>query len=350
MTWPTTGAAFFRNPEGIYKHDGFGHDRGYDSGVRPACFRTIPHSGLDFTGRGPILSVAGGYVVASEWSNGAGWAIIEDVTVPGYGRAWVIYFHGAARMHGVGTITRPGMQLGTIGDTGTGTSKGAYHLHIAVATSLRAALYLIRVGNSARRKGEAWWDWANRMGLADPLAFIRAANAAQSKPSNPAPAPTPQPVETPAQREERELMAAADKIIEGVNAETARLVAILESRIRREARPVLTYVAKGEDGTTYTMDTTPFLAAVHPASGFILPLTPPSKAGGGQVVSLQTNGYRIVATDDRGQGMTDWVFWNNLGDIMRGAGVIDPNTGEPLDRNAPEDVKRAAAKALWATT
>lgn len=348
MAWPTTGQAFFRNPEGIYKHDGFGHDRGYDAGVRAACFRTIPHSGLDFTGRGPILSVAGGYVVASEWSNGAGWAVIEDVTVPGYGRVWAIYFHGAARMLPVGSITAPGQQLGTIGDTGTGTSKGAYHLHLAVATSLKAALYLIRSGNTVRRKGESWQGWANRMGLTDPLAFIRAANAAQSKPSTPAPAP--KPVETPAQREERELMGARELIASDTESIVSRAIAVLESRMRREARPVLTYVSKGEDGKVYTMDTTPYLAAIHPASGFILPLTPPSKAGGGQVVSLQTNGYRIVAADDRGQGMTEWVFFNNLGDIMRGTQAIDPNTGEPLDRNAPEDVKRAAAKALWATS
>lgn len=349
MAWPTTGQAFFRNPEGIYKHDGFGHDRGHDAGVRPACFRTIPHSGLDFTGRGPILSVAGGYVVASEWSTGAGWALVEDVTVPGYGRVWLVYFHGAARMLPVGTITRWGQELGTIGDTGTGTSKGAYHLHLAAATSLRAALSLLRTGNFARYKGETSGQWAARMGLVDPLPVIRAALAAQSKPSNPAPAPNPQPVETPAQREEREVANAAQTIIDAVNGNTNAMLAILESRVRREARPVLTFVNRDESGKTYTLDTSPYVAAIHPASGFILPLNPPGADGKrGQVVSLQTNGYRIIAADDRGQGMEVATFFKNLGDIMRGARVTDPNTGEPLDPNAPEAVKVAAARALWA--
>lgn len=196
MAWPTASSAFLRDPDGIFKHDGFGHDRAQDAGLRTPCFRANPHSGVDMTGRGPIYSAAGGTVVVSENTKGAGHSLIEDVTVPGFGRVFPIYFHAAAPMTPVGATTRPGDHIGVIGDTGTGTAKGAFHLHFAVATSLKAAVALIRVGTRARYKNETVTQWAAAHGLIDPLPFLRAVRAAKAA-DTAAPTIQPEPEEAP---------------------------------------------------------------------------------------------------------------------------------------------------------
>lgn len=180
MARPTSSATtFLRDPRGRYKHDGFGHDNRQDVGIREQCFRVGPHSGGDFTGTGPIFSIAGGVVTASEYTVRAGNALVEDVTIPGLGkviggsdRVYPIYFHAASRMLAEGTPTKPGQRLGTIGDTGTGTSRGAFHLHLSIARTREAALALIRGGTPPRWQGETVEAWAKRAGLIDPLIVL----------------------------------------------------------------------------------------------------------------------------------------------------------------------------------
>lgn len=180
MAWPAdTKQTFLRDPRSKWKHDGFGHDNEQDVGVREKCFRVGPHSGVDLTGRGPIFSIAGGVVAASEWTTRAGNALVEDVTIPGLGsliggsdRVFPVYFHAAGPMLPTGTPTTKGARLGTIGDTGTGTSKGAFHLHLSVARTLKQALSLIRNGVAVRLKGETVAAWADRTGLIDPLTVL----------------------------------------------------------------------------------------------------------------------------------------------------------------------------------
>lgn len=170
--------AYLRDPEDGFRHDGFGHTNVDDgsgpggNGLRP-CTRNNPHSGLDFTGTGPIYSVAGGKIAWTGFTKGAGYAAVEEVTLPRFGTLFPIYFHGANSFVKAGTTTEEGMRIGTIGDTGTGTSRGAYHLHFSIASSLQSALFLLNNGTYARGK-RTIDQWATASGLIDPLPVLRA--------------------------------------------------------------------------------------------------------------------------------------------------------------------------------
>lgn len=161
------------------KHDAFGVDTGG---------RKLPHTGIDFAGSGPVNSVYGGQVIWSGFDKEAGWSIVireNDGKRRGYG-------HMASKPnYVVGQWVGKGDRIGTIGATGTG-ALGA-HLHMWEANTDAAAIRVL-TGYIDYKGGRTTKQWAEGMGLNDPMPAIQASlRETENKPQKPE---TPKPVPT----------------------------------------------------------------------------------------------------------------------------------------------------------
>lgn len=160
------------------KHDAFGVDTGG---------RKLPHTGIDFAGSGPIFSVYGGMVIWSGFDKEAGWSIVireNDGRRRGYAHML------SKPNYVVGQTVPKGYQIGTIGASGTG-AKGA-HLHMWEALTDAAAIRIL-TGYIDYKGSKTTKQWADGMGLVDPMPAIEA--SLRGTEDKPAPTPTPEKAE-----------------------------------------------------------------------------------------------------------------------------------------------------------
>lgn len=161
--WPyDTGTSFVRHP-GAYAHDAFGHTGADDAGVRAACFRKIPHSGIDISSktpstdkaaqrRTPVVSPVHGTIVKTGFDPEAGiYMIIKHDRYD----EWWIGGHFSALALGSGHVDR-GQFIARMGDTG---GAAGVHVHWSVATSLAGALAYVG-GWVQYRNGKSVASWA----------------------------------------------------------------------------------------------------------------------------------------------------------------------------------------------
>ena len=164
-----TGSSFVRHPGG-YAHDAFGHTGADDAGVRAACFRKIPHTGIDISPKrpgdtsAPVVSPIHGTIVEAGYDAEAGnYHIIKHRDYA----EWWIGGHHSAFAKSSGTVAR-GELIAMMG--ASGGAKGV-HVHWTVATSLAAARRQI-TGYVNMRNGRTVAAWAASMGLVDPWPLI----------------------------------------------------------------------------------------------------------------------------------------------------------------------------------
>lgn len=243
-----TATSFVRYPA-HYVHDAFGHVGADDAGKRQACFRSIPHTGIDVspdkvgdtTAR--VVSPVFGTIVETGVDAEAG--LYHIIKADGRAEWWVGGHHSRFEKRG-GRVAR-GELIARMG--ATGGAKGV-HVHWTVATSLAAARRYI-TGYVNYRNGRTIAAWAATMGLVDPWPLIErewAAEVQARKTAAAAAEAREQAAAEAAAREEEEAMsAAADDIKEAV---------------RRESRPRLIRV----QGTNEC-------ALVKTPSGFVKRLT-----------------------------------------------------------------------------
>lgn len=140
-------------------HDAFGVDTGG---------RKLPHTGIDFAGSGPVYSVCGGNVIWSGYDTEAGWSVViqeNDGLFRGYAHM------ASAPLFKVGDWVATGGRIGTIGASGTG-AKGA-HLHHWAARTAAAAIRIL-TGYINYKGSQSTKQWADSMGLVDPMPSIEA--------------------------------------------------------------------------------------------------------------------------------------------------------------------------------
>ena len=223
------GSSFVRHP-GAYAHDAFGHVGDDDRGIRAACFRKIPHTGIDISPKrpgdtsAPVVSPIHGTIVEAGYDAEAGnYHIIKHRDHD----EWWLGGHHSAFAKSSGTVER-GELIAMMG--ASGGAKGV-HVHWTVATSLAAARRQI-TGYVNLRNGRTVDAWAASMGLVDPWPLIerewadeqrRIEGAAwhEGQAAREAEARARAEAEAEARREEAEMSAAADEI---------------KSVIRRESR------------------------------------------------------------------------------------------------------------------
>lgn len=215
-----TGSSFVRHPGG-YAHDAFGHTGEDDRGVRAACFRKIPHTGIDISPKrigdtsAPVVSPIHGTIVDAGYDAEAG----NYHIIKADGRdEWWIGGHHSAFARTAGWVAR-GQHIANMGRSGG--AKGV-HVHWTVATSLAAARRQI-TGYVNMRNGRTVQAWAASMGLVDPWPLIerewadeqRRIEGAQwhaGQAAREAEARARAEAEAAARREEEEMSAAAEDI------------------------------------------------------------------------------------------------------------------------------------------
>lgn len=184
MGWPyDTGSSFVRHPGG-YAHDAFGHTGADDAGIRAACFRKIPHTGIDVSSktpstnkagqrRTPVVSPISGTIVRAGSDPEAG---LHHIIKHDDFEEWWIGGHHSAFERTSGHVER-GDVIARMGDTG---GAQGIHTHWTVATSLAAALAYVSGWVQYRndRSVAAWARQAIRgtdqrfYGLVDPWPLI----------------------------------------------------------------------------------------------------------------------------------------------------------------------------------
>lgn len=238
-----TGSSFVRDP-GRYAHDAFGHTGDDDRGVRDACFRKIPHTGIDISSKTPstdkarqrqtpVVSPIYGTIVKAGFDKEAGnYHIIKhDI----YDEWWIGGHHSKFEKTS-GHVER-GELIARMGDTG---GAAGVHTHWTVATSLAAALAYVG-GWIQYRNGRSVAAWAKAAvrgtdqriyGLVDPWPLIEREWAVQTRWLAKQKAAADQAAENneeakaaaQARKEEEEMSAAAEDI---------------KNAMRRENRPRL---------------------------------------------------------------------------------------------------------------
>lgn len=164
-----TGSSFVRHPGG-YAHDAFGHVGADDAGVRQACFRKIPHTGIDISSKEPrtkngrdnraaqrstpVVSPVNGTIVAAGHDPEAG----NYHIIKADGRdEWWIGGHHSAFAKSAGWVAR-GQHIANMGDTG---GAAGVHVHWSVATSLAGAYAYIN-GWIQYRNGRSVAAWSRQ--------------------------------------------------------------------------------------------------------------------------------------------------------------------------------------------
>lgn len=161
--YPYDPATSFLREPGYYVHDAFGHVGADDAGRRAACFRTIPHSGLDVSSktpstdkaaqrRTPVLAPVSGTIVRTGSDAEAG--NFHIIKADGYAEWWIGGHHSAFVARS-GHVER-GDTIARMGDTG---GAQGVHTHWAVATSLAGALAYVD-GWVQYRNGRSVASWA----------------------------------------------------------------------------------------------------------------------------------------------------------------------------------------------
>lgn len=290
--WPyDTGSSFVRHPAG-YAHDAFGHVGADDAGVREACFRKIPHTGIDISPKvkgdtsARVVSPIFGTIVAAGFDPEAGrWHIIKHDL---YAEWWILGHH-AAFAKSAGHVDR-GDHIANMGMSGG--AKGV-HTHISVATSLAAAQKQI-TGYISYRNGRSIGQWAAYEGLVDPWPLIerewndeqRRREAAAWHAANDARKQAEAEAAAAAQREEDEIMSAAEEI---------------KDVVRRESRPRL-----------YELTTTGELMLAEIKTGYQMGPWDPKKEPG-KLASLIANGYNLVTQSEAdNRQRVDEIRWNSI--------------------------------------
>lgn len=161
--YPYDPATSFLREPGYWVHDAFGHVGADDAGKRTACFRTIPHTGLDVSSktpstdkagqrRTPVLAPVSGTIVRTGSDAEAG--NFHIIKADGYAEWWIGGHHSAFVARS-GRVER-GDTIARMGDTG---GAQGVHTHWTVATSLAGALAYVD-GWVQYRNGRSVGAWA----------------------------------------------------------------------------------------------------------------------------------------------------------------------------------------------
>jgi hypothetical protein len=178
--------SFLRDPIN-WAHDAFGHEGSLDAGVREACFRAMPHTGLDVSSlepsfingrdnraaqmRTPVLAPVGGTIAEAGSDPEAG---LFHLIAGDDGFAWGLGHHSSferrsGRVELGDVIARMGMSGGARG----------VHCHVWKARTMTAARNVV-TGFVNLRRGRTIAAWAESMGgLVDPYPHYLAATAAE---------------------------------------------------------------------------------------------------------------------------------------------------------------------------
>lgn len=231
-----TATSFVRHPAG-YAHDAFGHFAGDDVGVRSACFRKIPHTGLDVSPKkigdtsARVVAPVPGTIVASGVDAESGLYVIIKHD---FYEEWWLGGHHSRFIKRVGHVER-GEHIADMGASG---GAAGVHAHWSVATSLAAALDQVR-GYVNYRNGRTVAAWAATEGLVDPWPLIEREWAAEVRESAAAAAATAAAATAAALAEAE---AEAHRIAEAIQREEEEVAAAADSIkavVRRENRPRL---------------------------------------------------------------------------------------------------------------
>lgn len=305
-----TGSSFIRDP-GRYAHDAFGHTGADDAGIRAACFRQIPHTGIDVSPKrvgdssARVVSPVFGTIVRAGFDAEAGnYHIIKH---DDYAEWWIGGHHSAFAKTS-GHVDR-GDHIANMG--ATGGAKGV-HVHWTVATSLAAALAYVS-GWVQYRNGRSVASWARQAirgtdqrmhGLVDPWPLIerewadevRRREAERQAAAQAAADRARAEADAAARREEGELMGARDEIIRALSDPTGFVL-----------------LDCGPDGLLPN-EQAAHAVLIHDDGPLVL--HPPARVGLGQIESLRLGDYRWIPAEGWAQRMTSGRFLNRVKDTL----------------------------------